>query len=80
MRQALSVERTWLSGRELERRALAALRILPAYRDLTGIDVEAQDHGPAGTWHVARLWRGHVVELPCGPSWDAAGRGDDIAP
>ena len=71
---ALSAKQAWLSKRELERRVLAALQTHPTFRDVTGVDVEPIETGVAGTWHVARIWRGHVVELPRGSAWDAGAR------
>jgi hypothetical protein len=70
MKLAFASPQRWLSKREIESRALAALRDLPAFDDLTAIDVERLDKSLLGTWHVARIWRGHVVELPRGPAWD----------
>jgi hypothetical protein len=74
MKPVPSAERTWISRHELESRALATLRGLPCFCDLTDLDIESLDHAPAGSWHVARLWRGHVVVLASGPDWDAGGR------
>jgi hypothetical protein len=69
-----SIEGAWLSRHELESRVLSALRGLPSYRDLTDLDIEPLDHAVAGSWHVARLWRGHVAVLAGGRDWDAEGR------
>ena len=64
----------WLARQTLETRVADAMRALPDYRDVSAVDIEPSPRGPIGQWQVALIWRGHVVEQPCGPSWDAAGR------
>jgi hypothetical protein len=64
----------WLARQALETRVADALRALPDYRDVSAVDIEDAPRGPAGQWRVVLIWRGHVVEQPCGSTWDASGR------
>jgi hypothetical protein len=71
---ALGPEHRRLARQALEARVAEALRALPDYRDVSAVDIEAAPEVGSGRWRVALIWRGHVVEQPCGSSWDGAGR------
>jgi hypothetical protein len=65
----------WLSHAGLERHVLEMMRSLPGFSDVTSVDIEAVDPSAStGDWLIVRIWRGHVVELPGGSTWDETAR------